>query len=276
MNNLFLDEQDNDFNNFKLFGKKIDSFADVFRSKAKVECIDDAKAGGSSKGDARKDCRKELGGNILVRGTKVVSLSVPRGAFLTLVRLNYRGLASRMARAKFSDPNVYKSAIQKFIQLGGGQGKFESAINFGKNKKPFICGAKCKAKVNFSGDNDFSQDELVFFEQEPDFAYSNLEPTITIAVIGLASAVAVPIINIIKDVKMTSAEREADEREAEQSEELRQDQMESQEAQFEEDEKKRVATESLVKKGLIGGTILVVVLITGAIIMKVVRKKRGK
>jgi hypothetical protein len=271
MRDMFFDaeETDEDFDNFKLFGKKVDSFADVFRSKAKIECIDDAKEKGSSSGDARKDCRKELGGNILVRGTKVMSLAVPRGAFLTLVRLNYRGLASRMERAKLSEPNIYKSAMQKFVKLGGSESKFKSAINFGKDKKPAICGAKCKAKVNFSGNVDLSNDELQFFEQEPDFAYHNVEPTVTTAIIASASAVLVPIVNIIGKARMTRLEAEADRQEADQF-------REQQDAEFKEDEKRRESSEKLVSTVLKGGAILVGVLVVGAITMKVIKRRRNK
>ena len=274
MRDMFFDaeETDEDFDNFKLFGKKVDSFADVFRSKAKIECIDDAKDKGSSKADARKDCRKELGGNILVRGTKVMSLAVPRGAFLTLVRLNYRGLASRMERAKLSEPNIYKSAMQKFVKLGGSESKFKSAINFGKDKKPLVCGKKCQEKkgLNFGGNNDFSQDELDFFEQDPDYAYSNDGGvTLTASIIASASAVLVPIIKVIGQGRMTRLEAEADRQEAELF-------AEQQEQQFEEDEKRRESSERLVSTVLKGGAILVGVLVVGAITMKVIKRRRNK
>ncbi len=263
-------ETDEDFAN--LFNKKIDSFADIFRSKAKVECIDNAKNLGIDNKKARTDCRKELGGNILGRGVKVVTLAVPRGAFLTLVRMNYRGLASRMQRAKLNEPNIYKSAISKFIKLGGGQGKFESAINFGKNKRPLACGKKCQENkgLNFGGNNDFSQDELDFFEQNPDYAYSNevATATVTASIIASASAILVPIINIIGKGKMTKLEAEIDRQEADRDAETRDD-------VYEENEKKRESQQKMIKTALIGGSILVGVLVTGAIVMKIVRRKRG-
>jgi hypothetical protein len=262
--NMYFDaERDEDFNNI----------IRVFRRPAKNECIDDKKALGISPSDARKQCRKEFGGNILVGGAKFLTLAVPRGAFLTLVRMNYRGLASRMQRAKLNEPNIYNSAMAKFKKLGGNQGKFESAINFGKNKKPLACGKKCKEKkgLNFGGNNDFSQDELDFFEQNPDYAYSNevATATVTASIIASASAILVPIIGIIGKGKMTKLEAEIDREEAEQF-------AEQQEAQYEEDEKKRESNQKMIKVALVGGSILVAVLITGAIVMKVIRKKRGK
>jgi flagellar biosynthesis/type III secretory pathway M-ring protein FliF/YscJ len=51
---------------------------------------------------------------------------------------------------------------------------------------------------------------------------------------------------------------------------------EQQESQYEEDEKKRESNQKLIKVALIGGSVLVGVLITGAIVMKVIRKKRSK
>lgn len=253
--------------------KKIDSVADVFRSNAKIDCIDDSKNLGVSNKDSRVNCRKELGGNIFVRGAKKLGLSIPRGSFLTLVRLNYRGLASRMNRAKLNEPNIYNSAISKFVKLGGNKENFTKAIEVGKNKRPLACGKKCKAKkgLNFGGNNDFSQDELDFFEQNPDYSYSYGDPatvTVTASIIASASAILVPIINIIGKGKMTKLEAEIDREEAEQF-------AEQQEQQFEEDEKKRESNQKMIKTALIGGSILVGVLITGAIVMKVVRRKRG-
>ena len=260
--NMYFDgESDEDFSNI----------IRVFRRPAKNKCIDDKKALGISPSDARKQCRKEFGGNILVGGAKFLTLAVPRGSFLTLVRMNYRGLASRMQRAKLNEPNIYNSAMAKFKKLGGNQGKFESAINFGKNKRPLACGQKCKEKkgLNFDGNNDFSQDELDFFEQNPDYGYSNLDPLVTAGIITSATAILVPIINILGKGKMTKLEAEIDREEAEQF-------AEQQEQQFKEDEKKRESNQKLIKVALIGGSVLVGVLITGAIVMKVIRKKRGK
>ena len=73
---------------------------------------------------------------------------------------------------------------------------------------------------------------------------------------------------IIGKGKMTKLEAEIDREEAEQF-------AEQQEQQFEEDEKKRESNQKMIKTALIGGSILVGVLITGAIVMKVVRRKRG-
>ena len=275
------DERDEDFDNlnpvrfvknsFKKV-KKIDSFADIFRSNEKIDCIDDKKSSGSDNKSSREDCRKELGGNLITRGAKVVSLRIPRGAFLTLVKLNYRGLASRMNRAKLNEPNIYNSAISKFVKLGGERDAFLKAIDVGKTKKPLACGQKCQEQkgLNFDGKESFSQDEVDFLSTEPDYGYSNIDPlTLTASLVASASAILVPIIAIIGKSKATSLESQINKQEAELF-------SKAQEQKFEEDEKKREGSQKMIKTALIGGSILVGVLITGAIIMKVVRKKRNK
>lgn len=269
MKNIHYTETDEDFDNFKLFGKKVDSFADVFRSKAKVECIDAKKDSGGSASSARKECRKELGGNIFTRGAKVIGLSVPRGAFLTLVRLNYRGLASRTYRSKLNEPRIYDEAVTKFVKLGGSKDAFIKAVEAGKSKKPLICGDKCKAKINFDGQTELSKDELLFFKEEPDSAYNNFDPATLAGTIASASAIMIPIINIIGKSKATQEELEANRQEAEIQKEMldKQAELEKQKAEGET---------KLVKNLLIGGSVLFGVLITGAIVMKVVNKRKSK
>lgn len=270
MKNIHYTETDEDFDNFKLFGKKVDSFADVFRSKAKVECIDAKKGSGGSASSARKECRKELGGNIFTRGSKVIGLAPARGAFLTLVRLNYRGLASRTNRAKLNEPRIYDQAVTKFVKLGGSKDAFIKAVEAGKGKKPLICGKKCKAKINFDGQTDLSKDELLYMKEYPDNGFHY--PTGVEEIAGLilaASGIIVPIANIIGKSKATKEELEANRQEAEIQKEMldKQAELEKQKAEGET---------KLVKNLLIGGSVLFGVLITGAIVMKVVNKRKSK
>lgn len=255
--------------------KKIDSFADIFRSNDKIDCIDEKKSSGTSKKSSRKECRKELGGNIFVRGTKVIALRLPRSAFLGLLALNYRGLASRLERARLNQPDIYNKAVRKWQSLGGQKDVFEKNVGFGKGKKPLACGNKCKNKF-----------DLGFAD-----GYYNVEPVTTLgagllAKITASSPILVPILGIVAGVVATKQERESDRLSAENTKDILREQLKIQEeitrreTELSDDETKRNEekgddTVEIVKKIAIGSSIIVGILITGAIVTKIVRKKRG-
>ena len=88
-----------------------------------------------------------------VWAAKKTALTAPRGAFLALLRLNYRGLATRMGAFLDKDRNQFKKLEKTWCKLGGSIDSLIDNINKAKNKKPLLCGAKCKAQLpkNFSG-----------------------------------------------------------------------------------------------------------------------------
>lgn len=269
MSNLYF-ESDNDFHHaiypFKKLAeklKKVDSFADVFRSSDKIDCIDDAKAEGSSNSSARKDCKKELGGNIFVRGAKVQTLRAPRSAFLGLLSMNYRGMASRISRAKLNEPDKYKEVVSKFQKLGGDKSTFEKSLSNGKNKKPLICGSKCKGKINFSGEyyNSFGGAEIA-------------------GAIAIATPIIIPIIAIVGKMVATNSEKRAQAEEDENTKEIMDKQLaqteEENRANLESENNKLEADSGLIKNVIIGSSILVGVIITGVVVMKVIKRKKNK
>ncbi len=267
MKNLYF-ESDNDFHNaiypFKKIAKKwkkVDSFADIFRSSDKIDCIDDAKSTGSSKGDARKDCRKELGGNIFTRGSKVVALRPARGSFLGLLSLNYRGMASRLNRAKINEPDIYEDALNKFSRLGGDKSSFEKSVRNGKDKKPLVCGDKCKDKINFSGES----------------IYHNTVGETAVAIggtIAIAMPILVPIASIIKNSIANRQERLADEEEQENTKELYDKEIKLAEEQNKAEEQKIEADGKLINNVIIGSSVLVGLIISTVVVMKVIKKKK--
>jgi len=263
MKNLYF-ESDNDFHNaiypFKKIAKKwkkVDSFADIFRSSDKIDCIDDAKSTGSSKGDARKDCKKELGGNIFVRGAKVQTLRAPRSSFLGLLSLNYRGMASRISRAKLNEPEKYKEVVSKFQKLGGDKSTFEKSLSNGKDKKPLVCGSKCKDKINFSGGyyNSFTGAEIA-------------------GAIAIATPIIVPIIAIVDKMVATNSEKRAQAEEDENTKEIMDKQLAQAEEENRAEEERMKADSGLINNVIIGSSILVGVLITGVVVMKLIKKKK--
>lgn len=75
------------------------------------------------------------------RGLKTVGLQLPRHSFLSLVALNFRGLAKRLSALPESE--LRQVWVDKF---GGKLSVLQSAINTGKKKKPLF-GASKKVKA---------------------------------------------------------------------------------------------------------------------------------
>lgn len=121
--NMAADADEDEYLNlsFKKLGRKID--------KAKKK-LGDTKIG---KG------LKKVG-----RAVKTAALAPARGAFLALVRLNYRGSASRF---NLLNAQGEKKLYDKWEKLGGKKDAIERAIDAGKGKKPIACGKKCRAKA---------------------------------------------------------------------------------------------------------------------------------
>lgn len=84
-----------------------------------------------------KKVARKLDPKDILKGLKAVGLVVPRKAFLALVALNVRGLASRLA-------GIPQAALKKMWvdRLGGKLSVLNSAISNGKRKRPLVGGTK--------------------------------------------------------------------------------------------------------------------------------------
>lgn len=189
-----------------------EEFNYLFKSKARKTCEEDAVRSGLTSTQAKFKCKKEMGGGVLFRGAKKVSLAIPRGAALTLINLNYRAFATRMARAKANEPLKYRTIIRKWNSLGGNTKAIERAMNKGKNKKMLICGERCKEKfdLNFDG---ISEDEKAFFDKYPSFEFNNaagLDDATIATLIATGGSVLATIGGVIATVSSNKAELESD------------------------------------------------------------------
>jgi hypothetical protein len=166
---------------------------------------------GKDSRQAKIECNTKMGGGAVGRTVKKVSLAIPRGAFLSLLRLNYRGFASRLGRAKNEDPTEWNRAVRKWISLGGDESALVSGMNAGKTKKPLACGKECKEKFDLKSNFiDYTEDEMIFLEEHPDYSFSNLEPATTTALISTGGAVLLAMAGAISKTKMNKQEAEAD------------------------------------------------------------------
>lgn len=81
----------------------------------------------------RRDEKAEKRGG--ARGAKRIALAPARAAFLSVVLLNFRGLATKLAAALKKNPDRTKKLWNK---LGGNFNKFSDAINKGAQKKRIL------------------------------------------------------------------------------------------------------------------------------------------
>lgn len=79
------------------------------------------------------------------RGVKVVTLSIPRNAFLGLVALNIFGYASKMNKA-LNIPDAKEDLLNKWYSLGGKKDALEGAIKSGVKKPAILAGVN--ARIN--------------------------------------------------------------------------------------------------------------------------------
>lgn len=76
------------------------------------------------------------------RAVATAGLAPARGAFLGLVRMNYRNAAKKLYVADAQAKEKYEA---KWERLGGKKSKLRAAIEAGKKKKAIVCGKKCRA-----------------------------------------------------------------------------------------------------------------------------------
>jgi hypothetical protein len=110
------------------------------------------------------------------------SLAVPRGAALALIRINFRGLATRFDLLNSSGE---EKLMKKWEDLGGKRDSLNKAVKAGKDKRTLVCGKKCRAK---EGANP-----------KLEGAYENYEP-VTIVISALITAGATVTAALINQV----------------------------------------------------------------------------
>lgn len=135
------------------------------RAKQRREIKRDLRGSGLSRKDARKEARNKTPmtprQRDLAHGVNRAILFTPRGAFMALLRLNYRGFAWKIdAILNGKDANLKTKLQQKWYGLGGDVSNLIEATNAGKPKKPVVCGKACNQKLlevksNFTDELDY-------------------------------------------------------------------------------------------------------------------------
>jgi hypothetical protein len=156
------------------------------REKFNMMCENDAYAefgrGRRNKGEKRdrKGLRK------IGRAIKTAALAPARGAFLGLVRLNFRGSASRF---NLLNEQGRKKLFEKWDRLGGKRDAIEKAIDAGKGKKTLACGKKCRASAG--------KNPQLPSQAQSDFV--NFDPATNAALISAGGAVMGTMVKVVSD-----------------------------------------------------------------------------
>ena len=107
------------------------------RLRSRSQARKEGRSQGLSRKEARKTARKSIPTNKPAR----------REAYLSLVKLNFRGFAYKLdAIINGNNPTLLNELKEKWRKFGDWN-KLVEAVNKGKVKKPFVCGAKCRKEA---------------------------------------------------------------------------------------------------------------------------------
>ena len=157
-------------------------------------------------------------GNIIKKG----ALFVPRQAARGLIALNFRGSATKM-NAALRDSKYKKKLESKWKKMGGSWSKLKKVISIGKNKKPKLCGVKCKQKIakatgkksgfiNADGSVNYGNYQLdpqrLREVVKETIGQYNAEPASTATLVAAGAGVVASLIGVIGGVKLQKKEQE--------------------------------------------------------------------
>ncbi len=166
-------------------------------------------------GLSRKQARKQAKSNVpltprqreLAHKVLRVSLVTPRGAFIALLRLNYRGLAWKLDNIlNGSDANLKKKLTDKWYGLGGDLDKLTEAVNAGKVKKPFFCGKACKRQL-IEKKNSFSGEPHYYPTGAEEGVVAIIVANAQVIITAMGSILSAVAVSASKNKEIKSAER---------------------------------------------------------------------
>ena len=141
---------------------------------------------------------------------------VPRQAGRGLVQLNYRGIAEKLKKGQ--EQKKYKDKIKKkWTGMGGSMKSLNKAITKGANKKPLLCGVKCKQKLHdkvkanftgFDGEPMLDKDKLYALLNEG-LGYSNALDPATLTMISTGAGVVGTLAGVVSGIKASKQNQEA-------------------------------------------------------------------
>lgn len=150
----------------------------------------DARQQGRASGLTRKDARKNA------KEKYPTSKPARKGAYLTLVKLNFRGFAYKLDSIITGSNITLLNQLKEKWRKYGDFNELVEAVNKGKEKKPFVCGAKCRKEV-------LPEKQL----------YSNVVDPVTgsiiVGILSLAGVVIKSMSSVVEQAQIGKQQREA-------------------------------------------------------------------
>ncbi len=126
-----------------------DDFDNFGKGKERRQRKKELKKQGLSNKEARQQALEEVGRGKLGKGVLKVYLTPVRGAFLSLLLLNFRGFATKIMAIENGRDAKLKSRLKSKWEnvLGGNYDELIKSAKKAENKKPFFCGKQCKLNL---------------------------------------------------------------------------------------------------------------------------------
>jgi hypothetical protein len=144
----------------------------------------EGRAGGLTRKDSRKTAKNQI----------PTSKPARREAYLTLVKLNFRGFAYKLDSIISGTNTKLLNELKEKWRKWGDWNELLDAVNKGKVKKPFVCGAECRKEV---------LDMKNFYNAEP------LTTSVIVGLLSLAGVVVSSLSGIVKQGQIGKQQREA-------------------------------------------------------------------
>ena len=179
------------------------------------------KSQGMSRKEARQRARREARKEVprvplreaLNRGFNVfkkVSLAVPRASARFLIAVNYRGNAQKLWFAWQQGGKLKDKVEDKWVSLGGNPDKLLKSIKNGKDRRPIICGFKCKQELAqaVKEDPNYIETEVAKIEDNAtnEFSYDGGLSVATQVAIG--GTIVGAIMNVVGGIQNGKAQKE--------------------------------------------------------------------
>jgi hypothetical protein len=152
------------------------------RAKERRDVRKQGRASGLTRKEARKEAKNKIPTNKPAR----------REAYLSLVKINFRGFAYKLdAIINGTNTNLLNQLKEKWRKYGEWN-QLVDAVNKGKDKKPFVCGAKCRKEALDSKE------------------YSNVvETAVIVSLLSLAGVVIGSMSSVVKQGQIGKQQRDA-------------------------------------------------------------------
>jgi hypothetical protein len=144
---------------FEFAGEEFDNFLTKKSRQREALKKDLRKDNGLSRKEAREQAKKDIPKDTLKTIAKnqsktighaivVASLVVPRASYISLVAINFRGVAYKVNSVLLSKDEALKEKLKKkWYGLGGDWALLVKTATNGATRKPAFCGKKCKLKL---------------------------------------------------------------------------------------------------------------------------------